>query len=269
MDFIGKLASHVVRGGVAAGLFMAAVSAQAPGFNFAPSPGVAPSEANHFIATPKGWVHPRTAWGEPDLEGTWPIPAGINLVRPARSCPGEPATRRAGLAPPAPDPNAPPPAVRATPPSPCLTRSGMQGAPRCGRIAARRRKATALRRRSRRATSARPCWPASPIRDPAASALDDHGPADRPAAGADGGRQASLGADEEQLGAAPAKPNRPGITRRTSTAGIAASPAACRRRCGLPLQQRHADPPGAGHGDPQPRDDSRGRASSTPTAARR
>ncbi len=43
-----------------------------------------PSEANHFIETPKGWVHPKTAWGEPDLEGTYPIPAGINLVR---SCP--------------------------------------------------------------------------------------------------------------------------------------------------------------------------------------
>jgi hypothetical protein len=46
-----------------------------------PSPGVAPSEKNHFIGTPRGWVHPKTAWGEPDLEGTWPVPAGINLER--------------------------------------------------------------------------------------------------------------------------------------------------------------------------------------------
>jgi hypothetical protein len=27
-----------------------------------------PSEANHFIATPPGWVHPKTSWGEPDIE---------------------------------------------------------------------------------------------------------------------------------------------------------------------------------------------------------
>jgi hypothetical protein len=29
-----------------------------------------PSEANHFIATPRGWQHPRTPWGEPDLQAT-------------------------------------------------------------------------------------------------------------------------------------------------------------------------------------------------------
>ncbi len=27
----------------------------------------APSEANHFIATPEGWQHPMTPWGEPDI----------------------------------------------------------------------------------------------------------------------------------------------------------------------------------------------------------
>jgi hypothetical protein len=30
----------------------------------------APSEANHFIATPRGWKHPVTPWGEPDLQAT-------------------------------------------------------------------------------------------------------------------------------------------------------------------------------------------------------
>ena len=29
-----------------------------------------PSEANHFIETPKGWVHPKTSWGEPDIQAT-------------------------------------------------------------------------------------------------------------------------------------------------------------------------------------------------------
>lgn len=29
-----------------------------------------PSEANHYIETPKGWVQPRTPWGEPDIQAT-------------------------------------------------------------------------------------------------------------------------------------------------------------------------------------------------------
>src|SRR3970040_64967 len=29
-----------------------------------------PSEANHFIETPAGWVHPKTPWGEPDITAT-------------------------------------------------------------------------------------------------------------------------------------------------------------------------------------------------------
>jgi hypothetical protein len=32
-----------------------------------------PSEANFFIETPAGWTIPRTPWGDPDLQGTWPI----------------------------------------------------------------------------------------------------------------------------------------------------------------------------------------------------
>ena len=30
----------------------------------------APSEANHFIGTPKGWKQPKTPWGEPDIGAT-------------------------------------------------------------------------------------------------------------------------------------------------------------------------------------------------------
>jgi hypothetical protein len=63
-----------------------------------------PNEANHFIETPRGWVHPKTAWGEPSLEGTWPIPAGINLER---SCPRAGGRGGAGAAAPA-APAAPP-----------------------------------------------------------------------------------------------------------------------------------------------------------------
>ena len=111
MDFIVKTASRVALGVCAAALFAAATAAQAPN---QPSPGVAASEANHFIETPKGWVHPRTPWGEPDLEGTWPIPAGINLVRGPNSCPANPPRGRGagaatGNTPPAPpcDPTTP------------------------------------------------------------------------------------------------------------------------------------------------------------------
>src|SRR5687768_16640223 len=95
MDFIRRTATRIVLGVCAAALCVAAVGAQAPGFNFAPSPGVAPSEANHFIETPKGWVHPRTAWGDPDLTGVWPIAHGLNLVR---SCPRAGGPGRGGPA---------------------------------------------------------------------------------------------------------------------------------------------------------------------------
>ena len=104
MGLLSKILGRVVPGLCAAGLAVVVVSAQAP--NFSPSPGVAPSEANHFIETPKGWVHPRTAWGDPDLTGIWPIAHGLNLVR---SCPrgGGPGRGGPGGAPVAPGPAAP------------------------------------------------------------------------------------------------------------------------------------------------------------------
>jgi hypothetical protein len=77
-----------------------------------------PGEANHFIETPAGWTHPMTPWGEPDLTGIWPIPAGINLERGPNSCPANPPGfgrgrgRGAGPAPGAP---APPPCDPASP----------------------------------------------------------------------------------------------------------------------------------------------------------
>src|SRR5256886_17385615 len=36
-----------------------------------------PSEANHFIATPKGWAHPKTPGGEPDIQ------ANLNMMQAA------------------------------------------------------------------------------------------------------------------------------------------------------------------------------------------
>ena len=42
-----------------------------------------PSEKNHFIETPKGWVHPKTPWGEPDIQAMLNMmqDAGIPLER--------------------------------------------------------------------------------------------------------------------------------------------------------------------------------------------
>jgi hypothetical protein len=46
-----------------------------------------PSEANHFIGTPKGWVHPKTPWGEPDIQANLNMmqAAGIPLERCANA----------------------------------------------------------------------------------------------------------------------------------------------------------------------------------------
>jgi hypothetical protein len=53
----------------------------------------AASEANHFIPTPEGWVHPKTAWGEPDIQANLNMmqAAGVPLERCANSYrPGAP-----------------------------------------------------------------------------------------------------------------------------------------------------------------------------------
>ena len=53
----------------------------------------APSEANHFIETPDGWEHPKTPWGEPEIEANLNMmqAAGVPLERCANSYrPGAP-----------------------------------------------------------------------------------------------------------------------------------------------------------------------------------
>ena len=46
------------------------------------SPSHKATEATHFIETPKGWVHPRTSWGDPDLQGQWNSQTSTPLERP-------------------------------------------------------------------------------------------------------------------------------------------------------------------------------------------
>jgi hypothetical protein len=36
-------------------------------------PGPTATESNFFIATPPHWTQPKTPWGDPDLQGIWPI----------------------------------------------------------------------------------------------------------------------------------------------------------------------------------------------------
>jgi hypothetical protein len=55
-----------------------------------------PGEANHFIETPKGWTQPKTPWGDPDLQGMWPI-SFVGSV-PLERCEG--GRGRAGAPPP-------------------------------------------------------------------------------------------------------------------------------------------------------------------------
>ncbi|HTW63273.1 MAG TPA: hypothetical protein VME17_01600 [Bryobacteraceae bacterium] len=50
-------------------------------------PGPVPDESNFFIATPPGWTQPKTPWGDPDLQGIWPI-SFVGTVSLQRCAPG-------------------------------------------------------------------------------------------------------------------------------------------------------------------------------------
>src|SRR5271163_1773250 len=59
----------LIGGNLALLVFGSVASAQLPPVK----PGPTPTEANFFIATPPGWTQPKTPWGDPDLQGVWPI----------------------------------------------------------------------------------------------------------------------------------------------------------------------------------------------------
>src|SRR3954462_2051371 len=75
-----RLLARLVLGAFTAAAVAAIVRAQAPG------------EKTMFVETPAGWKHPRTAWGDPDLQGTWPISyvGGVPLERCAGGRAGGP-----------------------------------------------------------------------------------------------------------------------------------------------------------------------------------
>jgi hypothetical protein len=72
MYTIVSAARPALLGAVAAAVFVASAHAQIDD-----SIRGAPSERNHFVETPKGWVHPKTPWGEPDIQ------AGLNMMQAA------------------------------------------------------------------------------------------------------------------------------------------------------------------------------------------
>src|SRR4051795_9059420 len=85
---IHRTSVRLLIGGVTAAMFFVVATAQSPG------------EKNMFIDTPAGWKAPRTAWGDPDLQGTWPI-SFVGSV-PLERCAGG---GRAGAPAPPCDPN--------------------------------------------------------------------------------------------------------------------------------------------------------------------
>jgi len=91
-----RTANRLFIGGFGVALFVAVQVAAGQ------SPAQTPGEKNMFIETPAGWKAPKTAWGDPDLQGTWPINyvGGVPLER----CAGGLGGRGGAPAPPC-DPN--------------------------------------------------------------------------------------------------------------------------------------------------------------------
>jgi hypothetical protein len=70
MSAIQPIMSRLVLGGsLALTVFGPVLHAQLAPVKLGPTP----TESNFFIATPPGWTQPKTPWGDPDLQGIWPI----------------------------------------------------------------------------------------------------------------------------------------------------------------------------------------------------
>ena len=201
--------------------------------------GQAASEANFFIETPAGWTLPRTAWGDPDLQGTWPI-SYVGSV-PLERCAGGGGGRGGDAA----------AALRSA--ESVLDRRGVQGTHGHG---GRTRRSLRGRHQGRRL---RQRLPGRHRRSDGAAAADvaDRGSAERPAAGDDRGRQTAVGADAEQLGA-PGRRADVRLRARLRHVGSLHHARHARVDVPVPLQQRRADHPVARLRRPQHGDDPRG-----------
>src|SRR5215471_15334221 len=57
-------------------------------------PAIPPGPDNFYVGTPAGWVHPKTPWGDPDLQGSYPenFVGSVPMQRcVGRQSPGSPA----------------------------------------------------------------------------------------------------------------------------------------------------------------------------------
>src|ERR1700733_15773368 len=94
MSAIEPTMSRLLLGGsLALTVFGSVLHAQLPALK----PGPTPTEANFFIATPPSWTQPKTPWGDPDLQGIWPI-SYVGTV-PLQRCVGGFGPRRADAPP--------------------------------------------------------------------------------------------------------------------------------------------------------------------------
>src|SRR5262245_27086872 len=66
MNYMLQLSVRLALGSLVAAVCVATASGQA-------GQGQKASEANLFIETPAGWAQPKTPWGDPDIQGMWPI----------------------------------------------------------------------------------------------------------------------------------------------------------------------------------------------------
>ena len=95
MFAVSRRALHVIAAVAALGFGALSFVARAQAPAKRPPAGRPASEANFFIETPAGWTVPRTPWGDPDLQGTWPI-SYVGSV-PLERCEG--GTGRSGAPP--------------------------------------------------------------------------------------------------------------------------------------------------------------------------
>jgi hypothetical protein len=85
------------------GLIVAAIG---PVASAQKSAAIPPSEKNFFIGTPAGWSQPKTPWGDPDIQGIWPLAyVGSTPLQRCNGGGGGGRGGRGGAAPPPCDPH--------------------------------------------------------------------------------------------------------------------------------------------------------------------
>ena len=186
---------------------------------------------------PKGWTQPKTPWGDPDIQGMWPI-SFVGSV-PLERCAGGGGRGRGAFSHPATP-------TRRSSPTPS-TRSASTRP---------RNKSIAMPRPSPQAISARPSSRGSPTLRRLSDRPLNRRSAERKAARDDGRGKAAVCADEEQLGASGRDPGV-GFLLGFRQLGPLHHARNALLDDAVSLQQRRAHHAGPGLRDPGPRDGAR------------